>query len=399
MAHRHPVYDTDKHFSINPITRALKNEASSKVSVVQHDHNSERFTFEIPRKVEDHDMSLCNVIQVHYLNIDAQTKEQNPGLYEVDDMQISPENEDTIVLSWLISGNATKLVGSLNFLIRFMCVSEGASVDYVWNTAIFSGISVSNGISNGDVIVEEYADILEQWRQALIEGAQAAVLYTQQDLTKEEQAQARKNIGIDDEVITRIQKDIADLKYFPIDITQITGGKTVEMGSVINEVTIGWTLNKEPASQTVDGESVDVSARSKAFTGLAISANKTFTLAVTDERGATDSASASLSFLNGVYYGVLEQGVSLDSAAILKLTRKLQGAKGITFTANAGATQQIVYALPARYGTPGFNVGGFDGGFTKAKTFDFKNASGYTESYDVWLSENVGLGNTTVKVS
>ena len=205
--------------------------------------------------------------------------------------------------------------------------------------------------------------------------------------------------SVDNETIAEIKRDIADLKYIPIDITQITGGMTVEMGSVVNNVTIGWALNKEPTSQTLGGESVDVSERSKALTGLAISANTTFPLAVTDERGATDSASASISFLNGVYYGVLEQGAEVNSAAILTLTRKLQGAKGITFTANAGATQQIVYALPTRYGTPGFNVGGFDGGFAKAMTFDFTNASGYTESYDVWLSENVGLGSTTVKVS
>lgn len=169
MAHKHSVYDTDTHFSINPITRALKNEASGKVSVIQFDHNSERFTFEIPRKVEDHDMSLCNVIQIHYINIDSQTKAKNVGVYEVDDMQISPESDDVVILSWLISQNATQLVGSLNFLIRFACVTDG-TVDYVWNTAIYSGISVSSGIYNGEVIVEEYADILEQWRQELVES-------------------------------------------------------------------------------------------------------------------------------------------------------------------------------------------------------------------------------------
>lgn len=204
---------------------------------------------------------------------------------------------------------------------------------------------------------------------------------------------------LNNEIVSQIQKDIADLKYVPIDITQIAGGKTVEMGTVVNDVTVSWTLNKEPMSQTLDGVDVDVSARSKAFTGLALTGNKTFNLSVTDERGATDSASTAISFLNGVYYGVLESGAEVDSAAILALTRKLQGSKGITFTANAGATQQIVYAIPTRYGTPNFNVGGFDGGFAKVKTFDFTNASGYTESYDVWLSENVGLGSTTVKVS
>lgn len=200
--------------------------------------------------------------------------------------------------------------------------------------------------------------------------------------------------------IVSLENEIADLKYVPIDITKITDNVvTVEMGAVVNDVTVIWTLNKEPASQTLDGVDADVSARSKVFTGLNLTANKTFTLSVTDERGATDSASTAISFLNGVYYGVLESGAEADSAAILTLTRKLQGSKGITFTVNAGATQKIVYAIPTRYGTPNFNVGGFDGGFAKVKTFDFTNASGYTESYDVWLSENVGLGSTTVKVS
>ena len=166
MAHIHSVYDTDKHFSINPITRAIKNEASTKTCVIQYDHNSERFTFEIPRTVEDHDMSLCNVVQVHYININPQTKERKTGVYEVDDLQISPEGDDVVILSWLISQNATQLVGSLNFLIRFVCTTDG-NLDYAWNTAIYTGISVSSGIYNGDVIVEEYADILAQWEERI----------------------------------------------------------------------------------------------------------------------------------------------------------------------------------------------------------------------------------------
>lgn len=48
MGHTHNVYDTDTHFSINPVTRMIKNESSKKVTLIQHDHNSERFTFELP---------------------------------------------------------------------------------------------------------------------------------------------------------------------------------------------------------------------------------------------------------------------------------------------------------------------------------------------------------------
>lgn len=166
MAHIHSVYDTDTHFVINAVTRDMKNASSTKTMVIQHDHDSERFTFELPRYIEGHDMATCNVVQVHYINIDSVTKEQNPGLYEVNDLQVSPEDDKVMICSWLISGHATKFVGSLNFLVRFACTADG-DVQYAWNTAVFKGISVSEGINNSDVIVEEYEDILEQWREEL----------------------------------------------------------------------------------------------------------------------------------------------------------------------------------------------------------------------------------------
>lgn len=202
------------------------------------------------------------------------------------------------------------------------------------------------------------------------------------------------------EKVIDLEKAVADLQYVAIDIASFTNNVgTVETGSTVNEVTLNWTLNKEPSNQTLNNEAVDVAVRSKKLTGLAIRANETFTLAVEDERGATDSADTKVTFTNGVYHGVLESGAGIDSAAILGLTRKLQNSKALTFTVNAGATQRIAYAIPTRLGTPNFNVGGFDGGFAKVNTLNFTNASGYTESYDVWMSENVGLGNTTVKAT
>lgn len=169
MAHKHSVYDSDLHFAINPITRTITNMSSQKTTLIQYDHNSERFTFELPRHVEGHDMSVCNVVEVHYLNIEAATKVKSEGVYAVTDLQLSPEDENVVICSWLISQNATRLVGSLNFLVRFACVTDD-TVDYVWNTAIFTGIAVSSGIYNGDVIVEQHADILEQWKNELDSG-------------------------------------------------------------------------------------------------------------------------------------------------------------------------------------------------------------------------------------
>lgn len=171
MALIHQVYDTDAHFKIDPITRAIKNSSTGKTVLIQGDHNSERFTFELPKLIDGHDMSKCNSVQVHYINIDSTDKKLiSADVHDVDDLQISPEDENVVICSWLIDGNATKYAGSLAFLLKFKCIAADGSVSYVWNTARFSQISVSSGIDNGEAIVEEYSDILEQW-EARIDNA------------------------------------------------------------------------------------------------------------------------------------------------------------------------------------------------------------------------------------
>ena len=174
MAHKHPVYDTDTHFSINPVTRAIKNESNRKVTLIQYDHNSERFTFELPRYIEGHDMSACNKVEVHFLNIDAITKQQNTDAYTVDDLMISPDDEGIVVCSWLISQNATQLAGSLHFLLNYSCIN-GEKLDYAWHSDVYKGISVSNGINAGESLEHEHLDIIEQWKTKVTQEITDAV--------------------------------------------------------------------------------------------------------------------------------------------------------------------------------------------------------------------------------
>ncbi len=221
-----------------------------------------------------------------------------------------------------------------------------------------------------------------------------------------EDAESITNILLDTGEFSKLRQDvdeiIADKNYKNIDITAFScpGAGTYEMGQSVAAPTITWSLNKEPASQSLNGEALGVDVRSKAYSG-SITGNKTYTLNVTGQKGEKDSASGSFTFYNGVYYGVLAVGAAIDSAAVLTLTRKLQGSKAITFTADAGAGQRHAFAIPSRYGTPTFKDAetGFQAGFYKASTFAFTNASGYTENYDVWLSTNAGLGSLTATVS
>lgn len=193
---------------------------------------------------------------------------------------------------------------------------------------------------------------------------------------------------------------IEDLAYTPISISSFTNSvTTAEMGSTVADVTLNWSLNKDPVSQKIDSETLDTALRTKQLTGQEIKADKSWTLSATDEREKTVTKTTKITFLNGVYWGVAESGAAFDSAFILSLSKALQATRSKTFTVNADAAKHIYFAIPTRYGTPNFNVGGFDGGFEKAATIEFTNASGYMENYDVYKSTNAGLGSTKVVVS
>lgn len=167
MPHRKLIKDKDPCFVIDANTRTIKKQTVNRKTLMQYDHNSERFSFLIPKSIEGHDMMECNKVEVHYINIDALTMEQFSGVYTVTDLQTDTEDAAMLRCSWLISQNATNLSGSLNFLLRFACVAEDGTIEYAWNTEIFTGISVTSGIYNSEVIVEQYADVLEQWKKEL----------------------------------------------------------------------------------------------------------------------------------------------------------------------------------------------------------------------------------------
>lgn len=194
MAHNHSVYDGDTHFKIDPVTRQIEN-TSGKVILMQNDHNSERFTFEIPRIIDGHDMSQCNAVEVHYINVDGKDKSTSKGVYPIEDLQISPDSEDVVICSWLISHNATKYAGTLNFVLRYACLTDEI-IDYQWFTDIHKGISVSESISNTAAVINDYADVLAEWEariEALEQGGGKVELDT--TLTQEGKAADAKAVG------------------------------------------------------------------------------------------------------------------------------------------------------------------------------------------------------------
>ena len=163
MMHDKKIQDNEPHFIIDPLTRTITNSSSGNNIIVQYDHNSERFTFELPRYVDGHDMSESDEVRVHYVNSASTKLNNSSGVYICDDLAISDEDENKVTFSWLLSSAATQYIGFLHFSIQFVCLDD-EMIEYAWNTGVYKDIVIIESINNADVIVEPYPDILRQWK-------------------------------------------------------------------------------------------------------------------------------------------------------------------------------------------------------------------------------------------
>lgn len=156
------VRDTDARFVIDPVSGEITNN-SEKDSITQGSHNSEVFTFEMPRDI-GHDMMNCNLIEVHYINIKAKDKTQtSEGIYKVKDLQVCPEDDKKVILSWTIDGSATVHQGTLSFSIHFKCRSDDGKCLYRWPTKTFNKMGVTSCVDTTDAVMEENQDIIAEW--------------------------------------------------------------------------------------------------------------------------------------------------------------------------------------------------------------------------------------------
>lgn len=199
------------------------------------------------------------------------------------------------------------------------------------------------------------------------------------------------------DAINEVNKRLSDHLYSPISIssfsiTNPSGGKA-ELGSTVENISLKWVLNKTPITLTLNGESIEVSDRTATVSGTSA------TLTATDERDATANSSVSVKFLNGVYYGAAPAPTEINSEFLWTLTKELTTSKTKTFNITVDSEEYLWYAVPTRFGTCSFVVGGFAGGVPLVDTIAFTNPSGYQEDYYVYRSVNPGIGTKRVEVS
>lgn len=234
--------------------------------------------------------------------------------------------------------------------------------------------------------------------------------YTKQNFAKGQVLKASQLNTIEDGLVAHGDKIdqlwawYEEKTYTPISINTFKHNKsnTYEKGTVVTGVTLSWSFNKTPKSLTLNNVTKEVTSTGEEIPDE-ITTNTTWTLKATGDKNETATKSTSISFLNGVYYGVGVMPEEYTNDFILGLTRELRSSIKTSITVNAaGDNDYIWYCVPTSFGKCAFKINGFDGGLelvTDDNGFEFTNSSGFMETYYIYKTIEPGLGSTTVAVS
>ena len=165
VVHEHDVVDTDVRFTIDPFSRTISSSNGQKTILIQGDHKSERFTFEIPRYIEGHDMLLCDIVRIPYINseVDGRNPKYNIDVHTVGDLQVDPKNDKQLIFSWTVSDSGTMYEGVLTFSVVFLCLN-GKRVTYRFGTDVYENMFVRKTPEIESTFELRHLDIIEQWK-------------------------------------------------------------------------------------------------------------------------------------------------------------------------------------------------------------------------------------------
>lgn len=370
-------------------SRTIAVPANLKTIAVIGDKDIETVTFDCVRYWDGHDLSTF-AIYINYILPNG-----DKGTYIPKSIT---KLDDIFTFDWEIGSEITYAQGNLTFWIVAKLTDDSGDLIKQWSSLQNSECTIARG---GDKIYVPEKQTDQDVISQAISVSRAAAERAEEAADRAEAAGGGSDF---EKRLSDLEKNVDDLIYEEITITSFSASPSIaEIGSTVSSVVLSWSVNKTPKALTLDGSTIGANNSSKTVTGT-FTTNKSWKLKATDERGATAEKTASLSFLNGIYYGVSDEPNTYDSAFLLDgidrgLKKTLRNSKLTSFSESAGGDEYIYYCLPKRMGTCSFKVGGFDGGFTLVDTIAFTNAFGYSEDYFIYRSDNTGLGQTSVTVS
>ena len=222
-------------------------------------------------------------------------------------------------------------------------------------------------------------------------------------------AATRTNLGatvLGDAIFTAANQTAArqalGLQTYANTLTNSVG--TVEIGSTVNSVTVGWTVSPTNATyalrQLVRGTNTNTitnNSSTLAFTSLGLTNDTTWTLTVGDGQGVTNTATTSVLFQNYMTWG-RSALTNLDNASLQSLYTSGGGASRAFATSRSrsitldGGGQYLYIAYPQGFGAASFTVGGLPNSAWTVFTNSYTNASGYITNYLIYRTDTIQNG-------
>lgn len=126
---------------------------------VESDDDVLRLKFTAPRYYGDLDVTTCKI----FINILNANLEEDR--YEVTDMEVSPDDEDTVTFSWLVGRFAIQYKGNVNFVVCMKKINIYDIVEKELNTTR-AVLPVLEGLEP-DAIIAKYPDAIQEWMDKL----------------------------------------------------------------------------------------------------------------------------------------------------------------------------------------------------------------------------------------
>lgn len=188
-------------------------------------------------------------------------------------------------------------------------------------------------------------------------------------------------------------QDAMDKLLYITPTVSISGGGNYEIGSTRATTVLNWVWNKNIQSQTLNQGvgSLDPMLRTYTYNNP-ISTDTTFVISGSD--GTTEtSASTSVRFLPKRYWGVSAK-TSLTDEEIIALSSELSTNRQQTRTFDCSGGKYFYFAIKTSYCNGiAFKVGGLSFSDMLVETREFTNASGYTDSYNIYRVNNIQTGS------
>ena len=124
---------------------------------VQSDDNVRKLHFRVPRYYCDVDLSTF-VIRINYMNA-----KKGGDVYDVPTSEVV---DDMICFDWEVGRNAVAWNGEVKFIVCLKNVDAEGNVLREFNTTIAT-LPVLPGLETGEAVINEYHDLLEEWKAAL----------------------------------------------------------------------------------------------------------------------------------------------------------------------------------------------------------------------------------------